>query len=161
MKQIYFLIVVLAAGMMFAGCKHNGGDRGELTGIPQRSFRAEVPYGMVYIPGGSFLMGQTDQDVTFSQISQTKQVTVAPFYMDETEVSNSEYKQFVQWVRDSIAIVNYLNDPKYFIQQKGAGAKTNGKKYINWAYVKHYPLSFYSPKGSKTAATQISKLQGM
>ena len=162
MKQIYFLIVVLAAGIMLAGCGH-GGDRGELTGIPQRSFRAEVPYGMVYIPSGSFLMGQTDQDVTFSQISQTKQVTVPAFYMDETEVSNSDYKQFVQWVRDSIAIVNYLNDPKYFIQPaKGAAAaRTNGKKYINWAYVKHYPLSYYSPKGNKTAAAQISKLQGM
>ncbi len=159
MKQIYFLIVVLAGSMMLAGCGHSG-DRGELTGIPQRSFRAEVPYGMVYIPSGSFMMGQTDQDVTFSQISQTKQVTVPAFYMDETEVSNSEYKQFVQWVRDSIAIVNYLNDPKYFIQP-AKGAKSNGKKYINWTYVKHYPLSYYSARGNKTAAAQISKLQGM
>jgi formylglycine-generating enzyme len=159
MKQIYFLIVVLASGIMLAGCGH-GGDRGELTGIPQRSFRAEVPYGMVYIPGGSFLMGQTDQDVTFSQISQTKQVTVSPFFMDETAVSNSEYKQFVQWVRDSIAIVNYLNDPKYFIQAP-KGGKLNGKKYINWTYVKHYPLSYFSARGNKNAAAQISKLQGM
>jgi len=165
MKQIYFFIVVLAGGLMLAGCGHNG-DRGEMTGIPQRSFRAEVPYGMVYIPSGSFLMGQTDQDVTFAQISQTKQVTVPAFYMDETEVSNSEYKQFVQWVRDSIAIVNYLNDPKYFIQApKGAAgaaaAATNGKKYINWAYVKHYPLSYFSAKGNKAAAANVAKLQGM
>src|SRR6201996_3871563 len=160
MKQIYFLTLVLAGGIMLAGCGH-GGDRGELTGIPQRSFRAEVPYGMVYIPSGSFLMGQTDQDVTFSQTSQTKQVTVPAFYMDETAVSNSEYKQFVQWVRDSIAIVNYLNDPKYFIQQKGANGQNNGKKYINWAYVKHYPLSYFSARGNKVAAAQISKLQGM
>src|SRR5260370_40685391 len=128
MKQIYFLMAVLACGIL-GGCS-KGGDRGELTGVPQRSFRAEVPYGMVYVPGGSFLMGQTDQDVTFAQISQTKQVTIEPFFMDETEVSNSQYKQFVQWVRDSIAITNYLNDPKYLIQQKGANAKTsNGKKY--------------------------------
>jgi len=163
MKQIYFLIVVLAGGLMLYGCGHNG-DRGELTGIPQRSFRAEVPYGMVYIPSGSFMMGQTDQDVTFSQLSQTKQVTVAPFFMDETEVSNSQYKQFVQWVRDSIAITNYLNDPKYFIAPpKGANANQApaGKKYINWAYVKHYPLSYYSAKGNKIAAANIKKLQGM
>src|ERR1700753_4451034 len=132
MKQNYFLITVLAGGLMLSGCAgRGGGDRGELTDVPQRSFRAEVPYGMVYIPSGSFLMGQTDQDVTFSQTSQTKQVTVPAFYMDETAVSNSEYKQFVQWVRDSIAIVNYLNDPKYFIQQKGANGQNNGKKYIN------------------------------
>jgi len=49
MKQIYFLIIVLAGGILLNGCGR-GGDRGELTGIPQRSFRAEVPYGMVYIP---------------------------------------------------------------------------------------------------------------
>ncbi|HEX3385837.1 MAG TPA: SUMF1/EgtB/PvdO family nonheme iron enzyme, partial [Mucilaginibacter sp.] len=163
MKQIYFLIVVLTGGMLLSGCGR-GGDRGELTGIPQRSFRAEVPFGMVYIPAGSFLMGQTDQDITFSQISQTKQVTVMPFFMDETEVTNSQYKQFVQWVRDSIAVTNYLNDPKYFIApQKGANANTapGGKKYINWTYVKHYPISYFSAHGNKLNATNLKKLQGM
>ncbi|MGZ3751589.1 MAG: T9SS ring complex lipoprotein PorK/GldK [Mucilaginibacter sp.] len=161
MKQIYFLMIVLAGSVMLSGCGH-GGDRGELTGVPQRSFRAEVPYGMVYIPSGSFLMGQTDQDVTFSQISQTKQVTVPAFFMDETEVSNSKYKQFVNWVRDSIAITNYLNDDKYFIKPAKGTSTTNGKKYINWTYVKHYPLSYYRIKGNdKGGAAKLAKLQGM
>lgn len=161
MKQIYYLFLVLAGGIFLSSCGH-GGDRGELTGVPQRSFRAEVPYGMVYIPSGSFLMGQTDQDVTFAQISQTKQVTIPAFFMDETEVSNTKYKQFVNWVRDSIAITNYLNDDKYYIKPKGAKTVTNGKKYINWAYVKHYPLSYYSTKGNnKTGAASLAKLQGM
>jgi len=161
MKQIYFLIVVLAGGIL-SGCG-KGGDRGELTGIPQRSFRAEVPYGMVYVPGGSFLMGQTDQDVTFAQIAQTKQVSIPPFFMDETEISNTKYKQFVNWVRDSIAITNYLNDDKYFIKPQGKGAaNTNGKKYINWTYVKHYPLSYYGSRGAKKgSAANLAKLQGM
>ncbi|HTD98760.1 MAG TPA: SUMF1/EgtB/PvdO family nonheme iron enzyme [Mucilaginibacter sp.] len=161
MKQIYFLILVLAGGIL-GGCG-KGGDRGELTGVPQRSFRAEVPYGMVYIPAGSFLMGQTDQDVTFAQTAQTKQVTVPAFFMDETEVSNTKYRQFVNWVRDSIAITNYLNDDKYYIKPlKGAAASINGKKYINWTYVKHYPLSYYGSKGSnKGAAANLAKLQGM
>src|SRR6201985_3999362 len=113
MKQIYFLITVLAGCIMLSGCSKNSGDRGEDTGVAQRSFRAEVPYGMVYIPSGSFLMGQTDQDVTFAQIAQTKQVTVNSFFMDQTEISNSQYRQFVNWVRDSIAITSYMNDPKY------------------------------------------------
>ena len=121
MKQIYFLIAVLAIGTM-NGCS-KGGDRGEVTGIPQKSFRAEVPFGMVYIPGGSFLMGQTDQDVTFAQIAQTKQVTVPPFFMDQTAITNSQYRQFVNWVRDSIAITNFVNDPKYYVNPaKGAAA---------------------------------------
>lgn len=160
MKQIYVLIAALAGGILFSGCAgHGGGDRGELTGVPQRSFRAEVPYGMVYIPSGSFMMGQTDQDVTFSQTAQTKQVTVPAFFMDETEVSNSKYKQFVQWVRDSIAITNYLNDPKYFIKPKTTNALNQGKKYINWAYVKRYPISFNASK--KGGNQNIAKLSGM
>src|ERR1700761_681837 len=156
MKQIYFLTAILACAIL-SGCS-KGGDRGELTGVPERSFRAEVPYGMVYIPGGSFLMGQTDQDVTFTQIAQTKQVTINAFFMDETEISNSKYRQFVNWVRDSIAITNYMHDEKYFIKP-AKGVKTNGKKYINWTYVKHYPISFSASK--KGNAAHAAKLQGM
>src|SRR6201992_1357964 len=119
MKQIYFLIAGLTC-VILSGCG-KGGDRGEVTGVASRSFRAEVPFGMVYIPGGSFLMGQTDQDVTFSQIAQTKQVTIAPFFMDQTAVSNSQYRQFVNWVRDSIAITSYAADDKYYLKP-GKGA---------------------------------------
>lgn len=112
---------------------------------------------MVYIPGGSFLMGQTDQDVTFAQIAQTKQVTVSPFFMDQTETSNSQYKMFVNWVRDSIAITNYINDNKYFIQPKGgAGNNNGGKKFINWEFVKKNPI--WSSKGNQANNTQ--KLPG-
>jgi len=154
MKQIYPLVVIVGFLAILSSCRTGGG--GELTGVPQKSFRAEVPYGMVYIPGGSFLMGQTDQDVTFSQIAQTKQVTVGPFFMDQTEITNSQYKQFVFWVRDSIAITNYLNDQKYYLKPaKGAG--NNGRKYINWAYVSKYPI--WSAK--KGTAANTSKLDGM
>ncbi|SDE43997.1 gliding motility-associated lipoprotein GldK/gliding motility-associated lipoprotein GldK,TIGR03529 [Mucilaginibacter pineti] len=155
MKQIYLLLVVLGVGIL-SGCG-GGGDRGELTGVPQRSFKAEVPYGMVYVPGGTFLMGQTDQDVTFAQISQTKQVTVPPFFMDQTEITNSQYKQFVYWVRDSIAITNYANDNKYYLQPKGTAANAGGKKYINWDYVKKNPV--WSNKKGQAGNSQ--KLQGM
>jgi sulfatase modifying factor 1 len=159
MKQIYFLIAVLVTGIL-SGCG-KGGDRGELLGVTQRqAFRSEVPFGMVYIPSGSFLMGQTDQDITFSQIAQTKQVTVPAFFMDQTEISNSQYHQFVNWVRDSIAITSYINDPKYYV---GANAKTpnanpSGKKYINWDYVRRYPIWRSARKGQ---ADNSTKLQGM
>jgi sulfatase modifying factor 1 len=161
MKQIYFLLLAVVTGSVLSGCGAKG-DRGEVIGVPSKAFRAEVPYNMVYIPSGSFMMGPTDQDVTFSQIAQTRQVTIPAFFMDQTEISNSQYKQFVNWVRDSIAITSYLSDPKYYITPKGAAAKTaapaNGKKYINWDYVKKYPI--WSSKG-KTQAANASKLQSM
>ncbi|MBI2968246.1 MAG: SUMF1/EgtB/PvdO family nonheme iron enzyme, partial [Bacteroidetes bacterium] len=61
------------------------------------------PYGMVYIPMGSFHMGPSDQDVPYNQTAQNRMVSVQAIYMDQTEITNNEYRQFVYWVRDSIA----------------------------------------------------------
>src|SRR5690625_883457 len=58
---------------------------------------------MVYIPGGSYTMGQNDEDVPFMHQTVAKTVSVQAFYMDQTEITNNEYRQFVYWVRDSIA----------------------------------------------------------
>jgi sulfatase modifying factor 1 len=78
-------------------------DRGELVGARSKSkWNAEKPYGMTKIPGGAFTMGKQDEDMAGALDAPSKTVTVKPFYMDETEISNSEYKEFVYWVRDSI-----------------------------------------------------------
>lgn len=156
MKKVYYLFVLLIVGIL-SSCGR-GNDRGEVKGVPQKSFRAEIPYGMVYIPGGSFLMGQTDQDVTFAQIAQNKQVTVPPFFMDQTELSNSQYKQFVNWVRDSIAITSYMGDEKYYLKPAKGATNTGGKKIINWTYVQQHPV-WAAGKGAKAGNAQ--KLQGM
>ena len=56
---------------------------------------------MTLIPAGSFIMGKSDDDVAHVGDAPTKTVTVRSFYMDETEITNSEYRQFVNWVKDS------------------------------------------------------------
>ena len=76
---------------------------GELTGVPGRSKYFEPdPFGMIFVPQGSFTMGPNDQDVAWAQTVFSKTVTVDPFWMDETEITNNEYRQFIYWVRDSI-----------------------------------------------------------
>ena len=78
-------------------------DRGELVGFKaKKKWFSEKPYGMALIPGGSFTMGKQDQDMIGTLSAPTKTVTVNPYYMDETEITNNEYKEFVYWVRDSI-----------------------------------------------------------
>ncbi len=95
---VYFL---LAATVVVSSCK--SGDRGELVGARStKKFYPEKPLGMTIIPGGSFTMGKSDEDVVGAFNSPTRTVTVNPFYMDETEITNAEYREFVERVRDSV-----------------------------------------------------------
>ena len=78
-------------------------DRGELVGVKiKNKWFSEKPFGMVSIPAGSFTMGKQDEDITGTMSAPPRTVSLSKFYMDETEISNSEYKQFVEWVKDSI-----------------------------------------------------------
>ena len=79
----------------------NTSDRGELVGTEGKKWYPEKPFGMTLIPGGSFIMGKSDDDFVAVNDAPTKTVTVRSFYMDETEITNAEYRQFVYWVRDS------------------------------------------------------------
>jgi formylglycine-generating enzyme len=53
---------------------------------------------LVLIEGGTFSMGLTEQDVTFEWNNQPRRVTVSSFYMDETEVSNVDYREYLYWL---------------------------------------------------------------
>ena len=111
MKNI--LPVLFSASIVAVSCSSGGAGgsfgkpktRGEI--IPRektQSFVAERPYGMVAIPGGSFVMGLADQDMTNTpEKAPLKTVTVSSFFMDESETTNAEYRFFVNYVRDSIA----------------------------------------------------------
>ena len=98
MKKIFILI---ATGLLLIGC---GNKRGELVGVKQKKWFPEKPFGMTLVEGGAYIMGKADDDMAQLQNAQAKTVTVRSFYMDETEITNSEYRQFVYWVRDSIAL---------------------------------------------------------
>lgn len=98
MKKISLYILL---ALIIWSCGSN--DQGELVGVRSASkWNSEKPFGMTLIPGGSFTMGKQSEDVAGSLSTPTRTVTVRPFYMDETEITNSEYKEFVFWVRDSI-----------------------------------------------------------
>ena len=94
------LLVLLSLTFMLNSC--NSGDRGQLIGVKGKKWHPEKPYGMTFVPGGAFIMGKSDDDLAGVEDAPTKTVTVRAFYMDETEITNSEYRQFVYWVRDSI-----------------------------------------------------------
>ena len=94
----FILLTALLAILVSCGSK----DRGELVGVQGKKWHPEKPFGMELIPGGAFIMGKADDDLAGIHDAPAKTVTVRAFYMDATEITNSEYRQFVNWVRDSI-----------------------------------------------------------
>jgi sulfatase modifying factor 1 len=103
MKKHFNYVLGLAAIVFIAiGCGH-GGYNGQLLGVLDRpDWSIEIPYGMVYIHSGTVHVGPNDQDVNSSMAQRPRSISVQGFFMDNTEVTNNEYRQFVTWVRDSI-----------------------------------------------------------
>lgn len=118
-----------SAALILAGC---GGstDTGQLVGVRERpAWQMTDPYGMVFIPQGSYNMGPSDQDVFYAQVSQSKTVSIPAFYMDDTEITNNEYRQFVYWVKDSLAhtILGH-----FLAADEDAEETSEGTKIIDW-----------------------------
>ena len=120
MKKLSLFIVAV---ITLTSCSNSGS--GELVGVGGTSWKEPNPYGMVYIKPGSFTMGANDQDANWAASSGQKIVSVDAFWMDETEITNREYKQFVYWVRDSIALEKLVaaegEDSEYAVKDKKTG----------------------------------------
>ena len=96
------ILPLVALTIALASCNK---PAGELVGARNPGhFKEANPYGMVFIKKGSFMMGANTQSAVFEQPDNIMMATVEAFWMDETEITNNEYMQFVNWVRDSIAM---------------------------------------------------------
>lgn len=96
------LLLMSMGFVLLLGSCGKSGTKGELVGAQGKKWYPEKPYGMELIPRGSFIMGKSEEDQAQVLNAPTKTVTVTSFYMDDTEITNSEYRQFVEWVKDSI-----------------------------------------------------------
>ncbi len=81
--------------------------------IPYNHATLIAPQGMVYVRGGSTKIKYNQSS---TDTNSYRKVALSAFFMDKTEVTNQQYRKFVNWVIDSIAITKYLNDPKYFVE---------------------------------------------
>lgn len=106
MKYIAKTLVVVSL-LSLVGCAN---DRGELIGVQGRNpwFHPQ-PFGTVYIPTGTFITGQSDEDIFNTFIAPNKQISIHAMWMDDTEITNNEYRQFVEYVKDSIARKEHLD----------------------------------------------------
>lgn len=127
-KRLALLSLTVLMG--FSACKTRSGaylyDSPDVTA--SHGDRLMAPPGMEYIPSGSILFkGSLDS------ANVGKNVSISAFFIDKTEVTNRQYRAFVNWVADSIAITDYLKDDQYFL--KDAGDQV-GQRRINWQKVR-------------------------
>ncbi len=138
LKNLFLYTVIL----VFLGSCGNSGN-GQLIGVQDREdWYQPDPFGMLFIPMGAYNMGVSDQDVPYAQLAQSKTVSVQAFYMDETEITNNEYRQFVYWVRDSLAhvLLGDADDPdvlgEHYISDRNGDPIEYGDQIpyfsINW-----------------------------
>jgi len=92
---------------------------------------------MVQIPGGSFYMGPSDEQVDMAMVNRKKLVSITGFWMDRTEVTNKQYRKFVKYVSDSLKYlavyaggVNQAEDTVKVDWNRALRINTNSKAVI-------------------------------
>ncbi|MFZ1528645.1 MAG: SUMF1/EgtB/PvdO family nonheme iron enzyme [Ferruginibacter sp.] len=134
-NRLFYALAVAAIATSVSSCKMLSGKKksgslpndGQLHGVaPGSRWNLAKPPGMVYIPPGTFHMGPSDEDVNYAFTARNKQVSISGFWMDATEITNNEYRQFTNWVRDSIAakLMGYVKQGQ------------DGNEYVDWTKAK-------------------------
>lgn len=108
-RSIKFGVLAVCSLVLAAGCAKKS-ERSASTGwvyndqkwggFEKLNYEGQITGpNLVLIEGGTFSMGVTGQDVTYEWNNIPRRVTVSSFYMDETEVSNIDYREFVFWTK--------------------------------------------------------------
>ncbi len=104
MKQISLRLLALGLIVTAWGCGGGGGPQGQLVGTTHKVAGIQsAPVGMTWVPSGVMHMGASDQDLRSANDVKNRTVQMVGFWMDATEITNAEYRQYVDWVRDSTA----------------------------------------------------------
>ncbi len=129
------LLFVLSVMVLFASCK-NGGlfgkkkhEKSTVTGwnyndknmggynVSKEKEQRTGP-GLIFVQGGTFTMGATEEDVMGDWNNIPRRVTVSSFYIDRTEVANVHYREYLYWLE------NAFDDPQYSKMIEGAKPDT-------------------------------------
>jgi gliding motility-associated lipoprotein GldJ len=106
------VLVVLALALGFTGCSKKGSTKGGSTAtgwkindkkggfqFNDKFKQQETPPGMISVEGGTFTMGKVQDDVMHDWNNSPNQQHVQSFFMDETEVTNKMYSEYLFWVK--------------------------------------------------------------
>ena len=141
-KNVVSLLSFSAAIVIVASC---GKPKSSATGWEFNNEKnggfEVVPYdeqetgpGLILIEGGTFSMGRTEQDVTIDWDNIPRRATVASFYMDETEVKNIDWLEYLYWL-DRVYGADY---PEVYKRALPDTLVWRDRLAYNEPYVEHY-----------------------
>jgi sulfatase modifying factor 1 len=96
--------------------------------LPYNHSTLNAPPNMVYIRGGRTSIKYNQ---SLSDSNSLKKVSLTSFFLDKTEITNSQYRKFTEWVIDSIAIYKYLDDESYFIGYNGDSSTSVSSRTVS------------------------------
>ena len=111
LNRTFNLLLLVCVILFAASCNRSGSEeRSSATGWkyndPEYGGFEKLAYegqingpNLVLVEGGTFTMGLAQEDVTFEWNNIPRRVTVSSFYMDETEVSNIDWKEYLYWTK--------------------------------------------------------------
>ena len=107
MKNLKIASFLLVAAVVLTGCsKQKSATTGwnyndpEWGGFEVSQYNEQITApGLVFIEGGAFTMGRVSDDSRYQWNNVAHNVTVSSFYLDETEVTNQSYREYVYWMR--------------------------------------------------------------
>ena len=136
---------LIAIALFFASC---GKEKSAVTGWnyndPKNGGFEVVPYdeqetgpGLVLIEGGTFTMGRTEQEITMDWNNIPRRVTVSSFYIDETEVANVHYLEYLYWLNRvySVLIILKFIKKHCLILSYGAIVLHTMNHWLNFIFV--------------------------
>lgn len=130
MKNVLKTLCALSLfSILIASCGRK--EDGQLTGVQDRpKWKGINPYGMVYIPSNTLYIGAGDEDLSSTYVQRPKSISIQGFFMDDTEITNNEYRQFVDWVRDSLAhtMLDHFTE-----DESGEGQHIDWEQEIDWS----------------------------
>ena len=144
-------LLLLSLASCFGGGNMAMRNGGEVTGQRSAVPLEPTPYGMIEIKRGYLKVGLTENDSLWGLPLSQRDISVDGFWMDQSEVTNSMYRQFVEWVRDSIlrerlADPSYGGDETYKIEVDKFGDPV--KPHLNW----NKPLPWRKPSEDQERA---------
>lgn len=124
------LLISLVCLIVFGSCRQDmsrvfSGDQN------RKPYFEPIPFGMTFIKQGSLNIGPSEEQADNSGTS-VKTVSVPSFWMDDTEITNNEYRQFVYWVRDSIARQLLSESFPEFLVSEGKHGAVLDFPHLNW-----------------------------